>query len=111
MPRPVPRSKLALCAAELLSRDSVVIPEDKLREIVESEPKLVKCFRYYNRDATGLDTYDRGNLSWAVAKSLGFEDWPCLGDTDETKDSFFRALVSAGYVPGMTVEMLDREDA
>lgn len=95
-------AQLAICAATLLKRNSVVIPTERLREIVQGEPKLVLNLKGYFDHATDLDTYDRGYLGFAVAKSIGFDDWPCNGDSDDHARRFYLALVDAGYVPSMT---------
>ena len=113
MPRKVipTDAQIAICAATLLKRNDVVIPAEKLREMVESLPSLVLNLRHYYAGADDLDTYDRGNLGWLVAKSIGYEDWPCLGDSEEHNKEFLRVLCDAGYVPGLTREMLDLYDA
>ncbi len=111
MPRVIDKTtEAAIDVAErsLLSHHEMVIPREKLREIIESDPVIVRCLRHYPADATDFDTYDRGYLLWGVANSIGYEDWPGLGMCNADQAEFLKCLCDAGYVPGLTREMLDK---
>lgn len=99
------------CTNEMQERNELVIPPDKMREIVESEPTLVRASKDYPDNAgRGLDTYDREYLYLAVAKSIGWNDWPVLSSDDGESREFMKCLCDAGYVPGLTREMIEIYD-
>lgn len=94
----VKENSLRICAL-VLADMNLVIPQDRLREIVESETEWAASLSDYTETATGLDSYDRDYLLWVVAKSVGFEDWPSNSDSEAKAAIFSRALGEAGYIP------------
>jgi hypothetical protein len=102
-------AQIRRCAAVLLERNEIVIEPTKLREIVEAEPTLCRCLKYYPNEGDSLDTFDRGYLMFAVAKSIGWDDWPSFSDGDRNGE-FLRCLCDAGYIPGLTRDMMDIYD-
>ena len=91
-------SILTRCDNALRQRN-IAIPEVRLAAIIASDREFVEQMKeIYPEEGDGLDTYERGWLMDMVAQDLGYEGWPCNGDSAELGARFRATLVEKGYL-------------